>query len=266
MFGTQSSSIPKLAQLMRGMKRLMVITGAGISSESGLPTYRGVSGLYNQQETSDGISIEEALSGKTWLSHPEIVWKHLLQIEESCRNATFNSSHQILAEMEQMYEICILTQNIDGFHHLAGSSNIIDIHGNLYELSCQSCGQITQVKSYTQLEKIPPDCPSCQGGRGGGLLRPNVVLFGEFLAQKKVSKLQNEMNRGYDLVMSIGTTSVFPYISAPVFDAQSLGKPVVEINPAPTEVSDCANFIFRKRAEQVLPELWKELRKERTKK
>ena len=211
---------------------VLVITGAGVSAESGLPTYRGVGGLYNSASTEDGVRIEEALSGGMLRRHPEICWKYIAQIESACRGAEFNAAHQILAEMETVLpRFWVLTQNVDGFHTDAGSKNVIEMHGTLRSLSCTSCSYQTQIDGYLNLE-LPPHCPVCEA-----IIRPDVVLFGEALPDQAIHRAETEMQRGFGCVLSIGTTSGFPYIAAPVYLASQANIPTIEINPGRTEVS-----------------------------
>lgn len=211
---------------------MLVITGAGISADSGLPTYRGIGGLYEGTDTDDGVPIEAALSGEMLRRDPAVTWKHIARIERSCRAAGPSEGHVALAWMEDHYaRFWVLTQNVDGLHTSAGTRNLIEIHGNVHRLVCTGCGERTTVTSYAGLE-LPPHC-----GRCGSIIRPDVVLFGEMLPPAEVSKLERELARGFDLVISVGTTSVFPYISGPVVMAHRHGKPTIEINPGITEVS-----------------------------
>ena len=231
--------IRHIARSMRSAKRLLFITGAGISADSGLPTYRGIGGLYHGNQTEENISIESALSGQMLQKKPEFVWKYIYQIEKACRGAVFNQAHKIIAELEAHFEkVLVLTQNIDGLHKEAGSSDIIDIHGDIHHLSCTGfvCGYRKYVKDFSGMAELPL-CPECCS-----FLRPQVVLFGERLSEEKLQKLWREMSTGFDMVFSIGTTSVFPYISQPVFAAVSQKKPTVEINPGETEVSHAVDF------------------------
>ncbi|MDP3732393.1 MAG: NAD-dependent deacylase [Candidatus Omnitrophota bacterium] len=248
-----SGAIAKIARLLKNCKSILFITGAGISADSGLPTYRGIGGLYNDKLTEDGISVEMALAGETLEKRPQVTWKYLSQIEKNCRNATFNRGHEVIAEMEKYFErVWVLTQNIDGFHHAAGSRNIIDIHGDMYKLACMSCGWRGVVKDYSAID-IPPRCPDC-----AGIARPEVVFFGEMLPEDKVAVLERELTRGFDSYFSIGTSSVFPYIQQPMIAAKHLGRPTVEINPQDTEISDLVDIKLRMRAAEALDAIWKE--------
>lgn len=246
-----STGIRDVAKWVKEAERILFITGAGISAESGLPTYRGIGGLYEEKHTEHDIPIEMALSGQMMASQPEITWEYLLQVESACRGAGFNRAHQIIAEIEQQKPDCwVLTQNIDGFHQQAGSKNVIEIHGTVSELFCTACGEQESVKDYAHLA-LPPSCDAC-----GGLVRPNVVLFGEMLPGEAVAQLQRQLQQGFDLVLSIGTTSVFPYIAQPVFDARLWGAKSIEINPGETEVSGFVDAKLAMGAVDALNAIW----------
>ena len=130
-----SDQIDQVVKFLQNAKEIFVVTGAGISADSGLPTYRGFGGLYDGKTTEDGIPIEVALSGPTFRNRPRLTWKYLAQIEEGARGAVHNRAHEVLAEMEQRFDrVWVLTQNIDSFHTTAGSKNVIEIHGNMKRL------------------------------------------------------------------------------------------------------------------------------------
>ncbi len=232
-----AAQVNQLASLVTESARILFITGAGISADSGLPTYRGIGGLYNDGGTEEGVPIEVALSGPMMERDPGLCWKYIHQIEAACRGARHNAAHEIIAELEgSKPHVCVLTQNVDGFHRQAGSTNVIDIHGDVHDLLCTSCAYRSRVADYADLE-IPPSCPKC-----GGLIRPGVVLFGEMLPVPAVQHLRRELANGFDLVVSIGTTSVFPYIAQPVLEARQRGVPAVEINPGLSEVSELVDL------------------------
>lgn len=222
-----------VASLLGAAKRVLFITGAGISADSGLPTYRGINGLYNDQQTEEGYPIEEVLSGEMLRSRPDITWKYLAQIEKGCLGARPNAAHEALAALEREKPgSMVLTQNIDGLHQAAGSRNLIEIHGSLRRLRCTRCAHREEVASWDG-RALPPHCPACSA-----LLRPDVVLFGEMLGSANVQRLFSAIEEGFDMVFSIGTTSVFPYIVEPVAWAIRRGVPSVEINPQMTQISE----------------------------
>jgi len=230
---------------------VLFITGAGMSADSGLPTYRGVGGLYDGGALEEGLPIEMLLSGSTFARRPDLTWKYLGAIERACRGARPNRGHEILALLEKrLPRAVVLTQNVDGFHRRAGSTEVIEIHGNLHDLRCTSCRWRDRVADYEGVT-LPPACPAC-----GRVVRPAVVLFGEMLPDEAVRRLEKELARGFDAVFSIGTTSVFPYISAPISIARSSGKGTVEINPGETEVSDLVDVRIRAGAKDALEAIW----------
>lgn len=235
-------------------KSVLFITGAGISADSGLPTYRGIGGLYEDAGTEEGFAIEEALSGEMLRARPDVCWKYIHQIERACRGATWNRGHEVLALLEARYDrVWVLTQNVDGFHRRAGSNNVIEIHGDVHKLACTGCSFRDSVEDYAGLSPVPR-CPKC-----GAVVRPEVVLFGEMLPRGAVAALERELGRGFDLVVSIGTTSVFPYIAAPVALARRAGRDTVEINPGTTGVSHVVAHRMRNRAAVALDAIWQRL-------
>ncbi len=246
--------IDDIVSILREVESILFITGAGISAESGLPTYRGIGGLYNNAATAEGLRIEDALSGEMMRTRPHITWKYLLEIEKACRGARFNRAHEIIAAFEREYpRVWVLTQNIDGFHRDAGSRNIIDIHGDIHDLYCPAGDYRETVADYREIERAPL-CPKC-----GRVIRPAVVLFGERLPYDRTAMLYREMDRGFDIVFTIGTTSVFPYIAEPVVVAKYNGNPTVEINPGDSEVSGLVDFKIPAGAVETLGEIWGKL-------
>ncbi len=254
---TYQQKIKLTADYLNASNNVLFITGAGISAESGLPTYRGIGGLYNDDLTEDNMPIEEALSGYMMSLKPDITWKYISKIEEACRGASYNRAHAIIAEMEPHFErLFVLTQNVDGFHNDAGSVNVIDIHGNIRDLQCTNCFFRLTVADYSELS-MPPKCPDCSS-----VLRPDVVLFGEFLQPEKTSALYTELEKGFDVVFSIGTSSVFPYISGPVLEASKMGIPTIEINPADSEISSMVTVKFSEKAGTVMEDIWQAVKKD----
>ena len=245
------SVVDHVALLLAQAQRILFITGAGVSADSGLPTYRGIGGLYHDRLTDEGLTIEEALSGEMMARRPDISWKYIAEIEANCRGARPNAAHRLIAALEREKRmVCVLTQNVDGLHADAGSRQLIEIHGNVHRLFCNDCMQERKVPDYAGLQ-IPPECPRC-----GGTLRPDIVLFGEALPPRAIERLEHVLEGGLDLVISIGTSSVFPYIAGPVVWAARKGVPTVEINPGDTEVSRFVSYRLRMTASAALHDLW----------
>lgn len=247
-----AAAVLQIAQRLGRARRVLAITGAGMSADSGLPTYRGENGLYEaERTTSHGHAIEEALSGPMLAARPEVAWHHLLEIERAGRGARPNRGHQVLAEMEGYLDaVWVLTQNVDGLHQAAGSRHVLEIHGDIHDLRCTRCRFRERVADYSGLS-LPPLCPDC-----GGVLRPDVVLFGEHLHEAKLRRLEAEVARGFDLIFSIGTSSLFDYVVAPLRTARAAGWTTVEINPDVTGASGLVDFKIRAGAAVALDRIW----------
>lgn len=242
--------IDEVAQRLKKVNSVLFITGAGLSADSNLPTYRGVGGLYNDN-AEDGMPIEEALSGGMMMRRPALPWKYISQIERSCRGAVHNRGHEVIAALEAaLPKVWVLTQNVDGFHHQAGSEKVIDIHGQISVLYCTGCGRREEVDDYSHLE-CPPYCKAC-----GAVIRPDVVLFGEMLPMDKVAQLQRILEEGFQMVFIVGTSGLFPYVVEPVIDAKRCNIPTVEINPGTTDLSNMVDYKITAGAAEALDAIW----------
>lgn len=242
-----------VARHLRQARRVLFITGAGLSADSGLPTYRGVGGLYDGRVTSEELPIEDILSGEMLRRRPEVTWKYLLEIEKACRGARPNAGHEVIARLEaEKPDSWVLTQNVDGLHRAAGSRNVIEIHGRFSDLYCTrpGCAYRQSVTDYRNLPDVPA-CPLC-----GGPVRPDVVLFGELLPEAAVAALERELARGFDLLFSVGTSSLFPYITQPVLLAKEARVPTVEVNPGETDLSRLVDYRLPGGAAEVLSRLY----------
>jgi len=248
------AAVKEVADSIVRARRVGFFTGAGISAESGLPTYRGIGGLYNDITVDEGLPIEEVLSGAMFTRAPGITWKYIAEIERACRGAQANDAHRAIAALEEFVEVWVITQNVDGFHRDAGSSNVIELHGNLRELICTECGRQEKVLDYADLT-IPPRCEDC-----AGIVRPDVVLFGECLAVSATNQYDLIVGTGFDVVFAVGTTAGFPYIYEPVAEAARHGITTVEINPDETPLSDLVTHRFATGAGKALAAILGELK------
>lgn len=240
----------RTARAIADAERVLFVTGAGLSADSGLPTYRGVSGLYERGQTEEGFAIEDVLSGPMFRARPELTWKYLREIEAACRGARPSPGHHAIRDLEREdLDVVVLTQNVDGLHRAAGSSKVIEIHGSLSRLLCTGCGHRVALAGDASLP-VDPRCADC-----GAPERPDVVLFGEALPEAALADLDRELREGFDVVLSVGTSSGFPYIQAPVFLAARQGMTTVEINPSETPVSHAVLLRLPARAADVLPNI-----------
>jgi NAD-dependent deacetylase len=231
---------PDLATLLRG--RVLVVTGSGVSAESGIPTFRGAGGYWKHHDPMQ-LATQAAFDGD-----PELVWEWYGERRRLIREAQPNAGHEALARLGQIArDHLIVTQNVDDLHERAGTAGdrLVHIHGEIFVTRCSRCAFRTReaVRTAPPL----PRCPTCRA-----LLRPGVVWFGEGLDPREIARVERFFDRGpVDLVFSIGTTAIFGYI----IDWATRGAHLVEINPEPTTISEQATWTFRTRATDALSQL-----------
>ncbi|EDY34315.1 transcriptional regulator, Sir2 family [Aciduliprofundum boonei T469] len=229
---------------MLSAKRIVALTGAGISAESGIPTFRGTGGLW------EGYPVEKVATIEGFERDPALVWKFYDERRRNIAKARPNRAHEVLALFENLYDFWVITQNIDGLHSRAGSKNVVELHGNIWRVKCTECG-IRYYNYEVPLREIPPKCKRC-----GGLLRPDVVWFGEPVYD--VDKAY-ELTESCDVMLVIGTSAqVYPAAYLPRL-AWSKGAKIIEINPQETPISRYANFVIREKATKALDELYRGL-------
>ncbi len=253
----QQETLSAIVRVLRKCRSILFVTGAGISADSGVPTYRGIGGLYEIEVSEEGLPIEEILSAPMLNSNPELTWKYLAQIAEAASGASYNRAHEVIAEMEQHFpRVWTLTQNVDGFHRSAGSRNVIEIHGNMRSLSCTRC-VFRKIIDDNEIVDIPPQCPDCRA-----IMRPDVVLFEELLPEEALSQLRRELEIGFEAVVSIGTSAVFHYIQEPVVAARRMGVPTIEINLSETLLTHHADYRLGMGAATAMNEIWNRFHKD----
>lgn len=228
----------------------MVSTGAGVSAESGVPTFRGEEGLWKK------FKAEELATFEAFQGNPGIVWEWYNYRRELINKVKPNPGHYAIAEMAGMFEkFQLITQNVDDLHRVAGSSDIIELHGNIKRNRCLDCGEVNYDEEFDQ---IPPLC-QC-----GGRLRPDVVWFGELLPPGAVDRAFAAAGT-CDLLFTVGTSGIVqPAASLPP-TARQHGAFVVEINIEPTELTFIVDQHLRGKSGEILPaivEKIKELRGE----
>jgi NAD-dependent deacetylase len=241
------TTIPSaLVQLLQTLPRIVVFTGAGISAESGVPTFRdALTGLWSH------YNPEELATPQAFQRDPKLVWDWYAWRRELVSNAQPNPAHRALVTLERRVpSFTLITQNVDDLHRRAGSQRVLELHGNLFRTKCQQ--EAIVIQSWEDSGETPPRCPRC-----GSWLRPDVVWFGEMLPAAVVTEAQ-AVTVQCELFLSIGTsTLVYPAAELP-FLALDNGATVVEINPQATPLSSRASFSLRGAAGQVLPQLLSE--------
>ena len=240
---------PRLVERLRNVRSVGAITGAGVSRGSGLPTYRGKGGIYDDPD--EGDRTVEALSGPTLVVDPDRTWRAVAKLARQAQDARPSAAHRALAGIERAVErFVLLTQNVDGLHQAAGSRHVIDIHGDVFATRCLSCASEGRLERHALLAlEGAPRCAAC-----GGVLRPGAVLFGEMLPADKVEQMIDAFHKNVpDMVLIVGTSAMFPYITEPVFTAVARGKLTVEVNPEATSTSSLVEFSLRGEADVVLP-------------
>jgi NAD-dependent deacetylase len=233
----------ELTRRLAAAKRVTVLTGAGVSAESGVPTFRDAqTGLWAT------FRPEDLATPGAFRRNPRLVWEWYAWRRELVAGVNPNPAHLALVEMETFFpEFHLITQNVDGLHQRAGSGKVIELHGNITRTKCFEEGTI--ISSWRDTGDVPPKCPDC-----GGLLRPDVVWFEEPLPEAEL-ELATSASDTCDVFLSIGTSAmVFPAASLP-FAALRGKATVVEINPQPTPLSEQAHFVLTGAAGVVLPEL-----------
>jgi NAD-dependent deacetylase len=239
--------ITTLAARLAGVENISVLTGAGISAESGIPTFRGAEGLWKKYRA------EELATPSAFARDPRLVWEWYDWRRGIIGAKKPHRGHEVLAAWERLFpRFDIITQNIDGFHLLAGSSNVLELHGNIWKMRCTREGTVFDNHT-TPLEEIPPLCPDC-----GALLRPHVVWFGESLDMGILDQAFR-LSSTCEAMFIIGTSAVVqPAASLPMSAARALK---VEINPDPTPLTGRVDFSLRGKAGDILPRLDAALRR-----
>ena len=231
--------------------RIAVLSGAGISAESGVPTFRDdENGLWAR------FDPYELSSTQGWEQHPERVWAWYLWRHHLVQRVQPNDGHRAVAAWEDYADVTVITQNVDNLHERAGSTAVHHLHGSLFEFHCDSCGlaytsEIPEMPE-PELEAMPPRC-GC-----GGLIRPSIVWFGEQLPDGPWQASVEAIHTA-DLVVVVGTSGiVYPAAGLPEL-AVAQGTVVVEVNPEPTPLSAAATVTIRESASTALPTLLQQL-------
>jgi NAD-dependent deacetylase len=242
-----ATGLARAAELVAAARRGVAFTGAGISAESGIRTFRGQDGLWRQYDPYKVASIDG------FRSDPSVYWRVASQGWAMFQRARPNPGHLALAALEEAGHLAgVVTQNTDGLHRVAGTRRLIELHGNGHTVRCLNCGG-TEARSEVQARleyELPPRCPTC----GGSHIRPEVVFFGEALPSAAMMEAFR-LARECDLMLVVGSSlQVYPAADVPEVAAER-GAPLVIVNDEPTPMDVAATVVLRGRAGELLPEL-----------
>lgn len=235
--------LEQVAEIIRHAQRGVVLTGAGMSAESGVPTFRGDEGLWAKFRPEDLASMD------AFIANSKLVWEWYRWRRDLIRQVKPNPGHFALAELARWIpDFTLVTQNVDGLHRMAGSERLLEIHGNILNNKCVDCDRAIELDDEIDPKQIPT-CPQC-----GGKIRPDVVWFGEMLPEETIQEAFEAAERA-DIFLSVGTSAlVHPAATLPVV-AKRHGAILVEVNPDETPLTGLADYYFPAKSGELLPEL-----------
>ncbi|MEW6083231.1 MAG: NAD-dependent deacylase [Chloroflexota bacterium] len=238
---------PHLLALLRRNQNLnlVALTGAGVSQESGLRTFRDAqTGLWAQYKP------EELASPEAFARDPKLIWDWYAWRREAVKGVRPNAGHYALVEIEKKVpSFTLITQNVDGLHRMAGSQSLLELHGSIQRVRCSECS--TYAETWGDDSETVPGCEEC-----GGLLRPDVVWFGESLPRDQLERAV-EAARACDVYFSIGTSGVVQPAASLAYSAKNKGAVLVEINTEPTPLTPKTDFFLHGKSGEILPALVK---------
>ena len=231
--------MPEAVSVLRAAKRIAVLTGAGISAESGIPTFRGPAGLWKS------FRPEDLATPGAFERNPELVWEWYDWRRCLLQQAKPNPGHQALVNLEQyVSDVAVITQNVDGLHQHAGSATVLELHGSIWRVRCTQCGREWEDT------RVPIPCPPrCECG---GIVRPAVVWFGETLPAAVWRSAEAAASQCH-VMLVIGTSAVVYPAAGLVPLAQRTGARVIEINTEKTAMSDSVHVALTGRAAEIVP-------------
>jgi NAD-dependent deacetylase len=239
------AAILRLAERLKKARRVTVVTGAGVSAASGIPTFRGAGGLWRNYR------VEELATLAAFDRDPRLVWEWYAWRRGLVADARPNRAHEVLAAWSRRFTTFrLITQNVDGLHERAGTGDVVRFHGSLWEVSCRdACGRVpARWREDRPFEELPPRCAGC-----GGLLRPAVTWFGEPIDPEILEAAKDALD--CDVCIAIGTSAVVYPAAGLVTGAGALGAFTAEINPEATPASRAVDAAIAGPAESVLDEL-----------
>ena len=240
--GDMDNTMRTVRTLLSEAESVVALTGAGISAESGVPTFRGEDGLWR------GMDPMKLATPQAFEKDPALVWEFYTWRRKKIHSVSFNAAHKALARMEKKVdEFTLVSQNVDGLHQQAGSRNVLEIHGSIWKTRCTQCGRESRDRK-PDLGRLPA-CTVCNG-----LLRPGVVWFNEPLDQE-IWEQSARACVSCQVMLVIGTSSVVQPAASLALAAKSQGAILVEVNLEPTPQTDSMDFILHGKAGDIVPRL-----------
>jgi NAD-dependent deacetylase len=233
--------IDTLENTLRKAKKLVFLTGAGISQESGIATFRGTEGLWQKYDPVKLASVQG------FRDDPKLVWSWYNDRRRKILAANPNPGHIAIANLQNNREVSVVTQNVDGLHHRAGSREVMELHGNIFATKCTKCDFRGNIGH--EFSGLPPSCKIC-----GSYLRPDVVWFGESIKQE-VWKEAVMHSMTCDVMIVVGTSLAVSPANSLLLYAKNAKATLIEVNPASTPFSDEMDFSIRETAADGLPKL-----------
>ncbi|MBI1829556.1 MAG: NAD-dependent deacylase [Thaumarchaeota archaeon] len=229
-----------IADKLSQAEKIVFVTGSGISQESGIPTFRGKDGLWRKYDAMQLATIN------AFYENPKLVWEWYEERRKNILAAKPNAGHVTIANLEKYKQVRVLTQNIDGLHQRAGSSQVYELHGSIITIKCTVCDFKEKITG--SFSELPPIC------KCGKMLRPDVVWFGEALPQDVWSEAMMQAN-SCNVMFVVGTSlAVSPANMLPAYAKQN-GATIVEVNPEETPMSKSMDLSIRSTSAKALPEL-----------
>lgn len=240
---SKAKSIEAAREVVARARNIAALTGAGVSAESGIPTFRSNGGYWRTNR------LEDLATPEGFARDPKFVWTWYEERRRGMAEARPNAGHMALAALERRAEaFTLVTQNVDGLHDLAGSRNLIKLHGDIWAVRCLGCGVERVDRSQFAPEDLPPRC-GC-----GGMLRPGVVWFGESLPEGALERAADAVRKAHVLIVAGTSAQVYPAASL-IPLALAAGAKVIEINPEETDFSGDVTFSLRGPSAVILPQL-----------
>ncbi|MGE5402019.1 MAG: SIR2 family NAD-dependent protein deacylase [Ignavibacteriales bacterium] len=239
---------PEFAEVIKNAEKVVFFTGAGISAESGISTFRGTDGIWNK------LKPEELANFDAFLKNPDRVWEWYQYRRHIIHQSQPNPAHLAIAEMQDYFkELVVVTQNVDNLHNRAGSRTVYELHGNIERNYCIKCKTHYNSPDFAAEGRVPR-C-NC-----GGLIRPDIVWFGEMLPESDFTASETAAER-CDIMFAVGTSAVvYPAAQIPLI-AKRFGAYLVEVNLEETELSPLADYVLLGRAGEILPGILAEVKK-----